>query len=826
MASNNNDAPNDETKVKVEEGGPSSAAGADGKPKDVSTAILDRKKSPNRLVVDEAINDENSVVSLHPKTMEELELFRGDTVLLKGKKRRDTVCIVLADESCEEPKVRMNKVVRSNLRVRLGDVISIHQCADVKYGKRVHILPLEDTIEGITGNLFETYLKPYFMEAYRPVRKGDLFLVRGGMRSVEFKVVETDPAEYCIVAPDTEIFCEGQPIAREDEERLDDVGYDDVGGFRKQLAQIRELVELPLRHPQLFQTIGVKPPKGILLYGPPGSGKTLIARAVANETGAFFFLINGPEIMSKLAGESESNLRKAFEEAEKNAPSIIFIDEIDSIAPKREKTQGEVERRIVSQLLTLMDGMKKRSHIIVMGATNRPNSIDPALRRFGRFDREIDIGVPDEVGRLEIVRIHTRNMKLSDEVDLEKVSKNTHGFVGSDLAALCTEAALQCIREKMDLIDLEDDTIDAEVLASMYVTNEHFEHALGTSNPSALRETVVEVPNVSWEDIGGLENVKRELQEVVQYPVEHPEKFEKFGMSPSKGVLFYGPPGCGKTLLAKAIASECQANFISVKGPELLTMWFGESEANVREIFDKARQSAPCVLFFDELDSIATQRGSSLGDAGGAGDRVLNQLLTEMDGMGAKKTVFIIGATNRPDIIDSALLRPGRLDQLIYIPLPDEGSRKQIFESVLRKSPVAPDVDFTALVKHTNGFSGADITEICQRACKYAIRESIERDIEKEKRLAENPDGMEEDEDEGPGLITKAHFEEAMKFARRSVSDVDIRKYQTFAQNLQQSRGFGSEFRFPDRPRSAAPNAQGAFANDAAAEDDPDDLYN
>ena len=320
-----------------------------------------------------------------------------------------------------------------------------------------------------------------------------------------------------------------------------------------------------------------------------GTGKTLMARAVANETGAFFFLINGPEIMSKMAGESESNLRKAFEEAEKNSPAIIFIDELDSIAPKREKTNGKVERRIVSQLLTLMDGMKKRSHIIVMGATNRPNSIDPALRRFGRFDREIDIGVPDEVGRLEIIRIHTRNMKLGDEVDLEKVSKNTHGFVGSDLAALCTEAALQCIREKMDLIDLEDETIDAEVLDKMYVTNEHFEHALGTSNPSALRETVVEVPNISWDDIGGLEPVKRELQEVVQYPVEHPEKFLKFGMQPSRGVLFYGPPGCGKTLLAKAIANECQANFISIKGPELLTMWFGESEANVRDIFDKAR---------------------------------------------------------------------------------------------------------------------------------------------------------------------------------------------------------------------------------------------
>ncbi|XLU30664.1 hypothetical protein S245_066730, partial [Arachis hypogaea] len=333
----------------------------------------------------------------------------------RGKKMRDTVCIALVDDTCEEPKIRMNKVVRWNLLVRLGDVVSVHQCPDVKYGKRVHILPIDDTIEGVTGNLFDAFLKPYFLEAYRPVRKGDLFLVRGGMRSVEFKVIETDPGEYCVVAPDTEIFCEGEPLKREDEERLDKVGYDDVGGVRKQMAQIRELVELPLRHPQLFKSIGVKPPKGILLYGPPGSGKTLIARAVANETGAFFFCINGPEIMSKLAGESESNLRKAFEEAEKNAPSIIFIDEIDSIAPKREKTHGEVERRIVSQLLTLMDGLKSHAHVIVIGATNRPNSIDPTLRRFGRFDREIDIGVLDEVGRLEVLHIHTKNMKLSDD---------------------------------------------------------------------------------------------------------------------------------------------------------------------------------------------------------------------------------------------------------------------------------------------------------------------------------------------------------------------------------------------------------------------------
>ncbi|RZC75482.1 hypothetical protein C5167_050971 [Papaver somniferum] len=801
----------------------SSSSSSKGTKKDFSTAILERKKAANRLVVDEAIEDDNSIVLMHPATMEKLQLFRGDTIMLKGKKRKDTICIVIADDTCEEPKIKLNKVVRSNLRVRLSDVVFVYQCPGVKYGTRVHVLPIDDTIEGVTGNLFDAYLRPYFMETYRPVRKGDVFLIRGGMRSVEFKVIETDPPEYCIVSPDTEIFCEGEPIRREDEDRLDEVGYDDVGGVRKQMAQIRELVELPLRHPQLFKSIGVKPPKGILLYGPPGTGKTLIARAVANETGAFFFLINGPEIMSKLAGESESNLRKAFEEAEKNAPSIIFIDEIDSIAPKRDKTNGEVERRIVSQLLTLMDGLKSRAHVIVMGATNRPNSIDPALRRFGRFDREIDIGVPDEVGRLEVLRIHTKNMKLSEDVELERISKDTHGYVGADLAALCTEAALQCIREKMDVIDLEDEEIDAEILNSMFITNEHLRTSLGASNPSALRETTVEVPNVTWEDIGGLDTVKRELQETVQYPVEHPEKFEKFGMSPSKGVLLYGPPGGGKTLLAKAIANECQANFISVKGPELLTMWFGESEANVREIFDKARQSSPCVLFFDELDSIATQRGSSVGDAGGAADRVLNQLLTEMDGMNEKKRVFIIGATNRPDIIDPALLRPGRLDQLIYIPLPDEASRVQIFKSCLRKSPVSQHVDLQVLAKHTEGFSGADITEICQRACKYAIREDIEKDIERQKKSNDKPDAMEEDgvENEVP-QITAAHFEESMKYARRSVNDGDIRKYQAFSQTLQQSRGFGGDFRFAN---TSSGGTNGAEPFSAAPAEEEDDLY-
>jgi len=767
---------------------------------DLATAILKKKDRPNRLIVEEAANDDNSVVALSQSKMDELELFRGDSVLIKGKKRKETVCIVLSDDTVSNERIRMNRVVRNNLRVRLGDVVSVSACSDIKYGKRIHVLPIDDTIEGLTGNWFEVYLKPYFLEAYRPIHKGDTFIVRGGMRAIEFKVIETDPSPFCIVAPDTVIHCEGEPVKREDEEdALNSIGYDDVGGCRKQLALIKEMVELPLRHPSLFKAIGVKPPRGILLYGPPGTGKTLMARAVANETGAFFFLINGPEIMSKLAGESESNLRKAFEEAEKNSPAIIFIDELDAIAPKREKTHGEVERRIVSQLLTLMDGLKQRSQTIVMAATNRPNSIDPALRRFGRFDREVDIGIPDAVGRMEILRIHTRNMKLGDDVDLEQVAAETHGHVGADLAALCSEAALQQIREKMDLIDLEDDTIDAEILDSLAVSMENFRFAMGKSTPSALRETVVEVPNVTWNDIGGLENVKRELQELVQYPVEHPEKFLQFGMQPSRGVLFYGPPGCGKTLLAKAIANECQANFISVKGPELLTMWFGESEANVRDIFDKARSAAPCVLFFDELDSIAKSRGGGGGDAGGAADRVINQVLTEMDGMGAKKNVFIIGATNRPDIIDPAILRPGRLDQLIYIPLPDEGSRTSILKSNLRKTPVAKSVDLNYISKVTKGFSGADLTEICQRAVKLAIRENIEAEIKRERARQAAGGAMEVDDgSDDVAEVSKKHFEEAMRFARRSVSDQDIRKYEMFSQTLQQSRGFGSNFRFPE----------------------------
>lgn len=747
-------------------------------------------KNPGKLFVEEPQNDDNSVCGMHENKLKELNVYNGDVVILRGKRRHKTLCIALRDNTVEEGKIAINRVVRKNLRVKLGDVATVIPANDVPNLKKIHVLPYADSIEGLTGDIATTFLKPYFKDANRPIYKGDTFVVRGTFKPVEFKVVATEPGDFGIVAPDCIMYTDGDPIDREAEESANEVGYEDVGGCRKQMALIREMIELPLRHPTLFKTLGVKPPRGVLLFGPPGSGKTLIARAVANETGAYFFLINGPEIMSKMAGESESNLRKAFEDAEANAPAIIFIDEIDSIAPKREKTNGEVEKRIVSQLLTLMDGLKSRGQVIVIGATNRPNTIDPALRRFGRFDREIDIGVPDEVGRMEILRIHSKNMKLDDDVDLSEIAKDTHGYVGADLAQLCSEAALQCIREKMDLIDIDSDTIDAAILESMAVTQDHFTHALANTNPSSLRETVVEVPNVKWEDIGGLEDVKKNLQEMILYPIEHPEKFHKFGMDPSKGVLFYGPPGCGKTLLAKAVANECSANFVSIKGPELLTMWFGESEANVREVFDKARASAPCVLFFDELDSIGTARGSSQGDAGGAGDRVMNQLLTEIDGVGVKKNLFFIGATNRPDILDEALLRPGRLDQLIYIPLPDQPSRFAILKANLRKSPISKDVDLNFVAQLTQGFSGADLTEICQRAAKAAIRDSIQADgrIKAMKEL--NPE-YEVQQDPVPEIGRK-HFEEALRFARRSVTQTDLTRYDNFRRKFEGNIGGNS----------------------------------
>ena len=581
----------------------------------------------------------HSVVGMTEEALEDMGLFEGDTVAIKGKRGKKTIASVAAvsasdisslvdgGKAGEGHPIGMSVDAMKNSGVRAGDSVTVVPAPDVKFGKAILILPYADSLAsaGISGNteearLFEDYIKPYFDGKFRTLHRGDSFTIDGPHGKLEFQCAEIDSVEVdddtaCTVVDETMIECDGDAIDRADHDDLEGAGYDMIGGASKHLAAVRELVELPLRHPELWRQLGINPPRGVLLTGPSGCGKTAMARAVAAETGAYFFVINGPEVISKRAGESETNLRRAFEDAEANAEdyngAIIFIDEIDSIAPRREKAGGEVEKRIVSQLLTLMDGMKPTSKVVVMAATNRPNVIEPALRRPGRFDRELDMGIPDEAGRLEILQIKTRDMRLGADVDLDVLARGTHGYVGADLQQLCMEAALECIRSKMGLIDFDKDRVDKSILDSILVEGKHFDHAMGIVHPSSLRESQVEVPDVHWNDVGGLEDVKRELHETVQYPVEHADKYIKFGMSPSKGVLFYGPPGCGKTLLAKAIANECGANFISIKGPELLTQWFGESEANVRELFDKARAASPCILMFDEMDSIAKTRGGA-----------------------------------------------------------------------------------------------------------------------------------------------------------------------------------------------------------------------
>jgi transitional endoplasmic reticulum ATPase len=806
---------------------PSAGAASKGEPK----AALPQRPA-HALTIEAGASDlDSSAAVVHPSKLADLGLMEGDIVRLKGKRDRETLCLIQTSKKVAKDAVLLPAVTRTNLMMSLGDTTKLYRCDNVKEATRLVVLPFSDSMGGLSAEeIHEELVVPHFHGAegesppYRPVQEGDLIRLRHGTRMVECKVVETEPPRRCVVSPETVLEAPEEELNRHEEEADDEQGYDDIGGCDKELAKIRELVELPMRHPKVFTSVGVRPPRGVLIYGPPGCGKTMIAKAVAVETGAYFFLINGPEVMSKMAGESEQKLRQAFEDCEKNSPAILFIDEIDAIAPRRDKAQGEVEKRIVSQLLTLMDGISPSSQVVVMAATNRPNAIEPALRRFGRFDLEINIPVPDVGGRLDILRIKTRDMSLRQEVDLETVAGDTQGYCGADLAQLAFEAAMLCVREKLPEMDLEAARLPRELMDSLTVGPEHIRKALQLTNPSSLRETAIEMPNVKWEDIGGLEDVKRELKETVQYPVQYADKFELFGMNAAKGVLFYGPPGCGKTLLAKAIANECQANFISVKGPELLTMWFGESEANVRDLFDKARQASPCVIFFDEMDSIAKARGGGGGGgASEAGDRVINQILTEIDGVGARKSVFIIGATNRPDILDPAIMRPGRLDQLIYIPLPDYESRLSIFRANLRKSPLSDTLDLEALANATDGFSGADITEVCQRACKLAIRGEIaDQEAAEAAAIAAGKDIPDQKID---GTLTKGHFDEAMKTARKSVSKTELARYLKFKKELSGGGNIKQVAAAAAAEEAAAANGGANAAASGASDAGDDELY-
>ncbi|PCN50067.1 AAA family ATPase [Candidatus Geothermarchaeota archaeon ex4572_27] len=687
------------------------------------------------------------IVRLDHKSMSALGLTPGDFVEVTGG--RSTVAIAWPAYPEDEGLgiIRMDGTLRQNAKVSLGDEVAVRR-AHVSPAARVVLAPTEPYRFSPD---FNVYVKNQLLG--KPLVRGDAVDVPVLGMALRLIVSSTQPAGAVQVVEGTEVVVREEPV-KEVELAVPRVTYEDIGDLEDAKARIREMIELPLRHPELFKHLGIEPPKGVLLYGPPGCGKTLLAKAVANESGANFISINGPEIMSKFYGESEQRLREIFKEAEENAPSIIFIDEIDAIAPKREEVTGEVERRVVAQLLALMDGLKSRGQVIVIGATNRPEAVDPALRRPGRFDREIAIGVPDRRGRKEILQIHTRGMPLAEDVDLDELADVTHGFTGADLAALCREAAMNALRKFLPQIDLKTGTIPGEVLQKLKVARQDFLDALREVQPSALREVYVEVPEVHWEDIGGLADVKQQLIEAVEWPLKHPEFFEQMGIRPPKGILLYGPPGTGKTLLAKAVATESEANFISVKGPEVLSKWVGESERAIREIFRKARQVAPCVVFFDEIDAIAPARGMRYGDSG-VTERIVNQLLTELDGITTLKNVVVLAATNRPDMLDTALIRPGRFDRLIYVPPPDKQARLEIFKVHTRRMPLAEDVDLEELAARTEGYTGADIEAVCREAAMITLRREGK-----------------------PAKVTMRDFEQALKIVSPSVTPEDIKRYE------------------------------------------------
>jgi transitional endoplasmic reticulum ATPase len=722
------------------------------------------------------------LAAIDRQAAEELGLEGGDFIRLKGQ-NGSTIARVWPGypEDHGSGVVRIDGRLRQQANVGIDDRVEVEK-ADVKPASRVTVaLPQNLRIGGNIG----TYIRDKL--AGQPVTKGQTIQLPLGFgfmtssnQTVPLRVASTQPSGTVVVSDSTDVQISQKPAEqiRETSTGGDEgptITYEDIGGLDRELEQVREMIELPMRHPELFSRLGIEPPKGVLLHGPPGTGKTLIAKAVANEIDASFHTISGPEIMSKYYGESEEQLREVFEEAEEDAPAIVFMDELDSIAPKREETSGDVERRVVAQLLSLMDGLDERGQVVVIGATNRVDAIDPALRRGGRFDREIEIGVPDREGRKEILQVHTRNMPLADGVDLDEFADNTHGFVGADLESLAKESAMNALRRIRPELDLEAEEIDAEVLERLQVTLDDFKDALKGIEPSALREVFVEVPDVTWNDVGGLEDTKERLRETIQWPLEYPEVFTQLDMEAAKGVMLYGPPGTGKTLLAKAVANEADSNFISIKGPELLNKYVGESEKGVREIFKKARGNAPTVVFFDEIDSIATERGRNSGDSG-VSERVVSQLLTELDGLEALEDVVVIATSNRPDLIDSALLRPGRLDRHVHVPVPDEAARRAIFDVHTRNKPLADDVDLDALARKTEGYVGADIEAVAREAAMTASREFI-HSVSRE----------EVGESVGNVRITMDHFEQALEEVTPSVTQETRRRYEEIEERFQKS---------------------------------------
>jgi transitional endoplasmic reticulum ATPase len=740
--------------------------------KDVQPTNFDVKKNKSiSLKVAEAEQRDvgRKIARVDPTVAERLNIATGDALEIASLGKTTTVLNWPARETDKNKGlIRIDGYARNKLDVGINDSVELKK-VESKDAKSITLAPTEPLRIVGAEDYLSDYLNGHLMT------KGDTIPISVMGQRIDLVVISTIPSGPVIITDSTKITVSeesAKAVQISKEGGAPSITYEDIGGIRNEVARVREMIELPLRHPELFKRLGVEAPKGVLLHGPPGTGKTLLAKAVANETNASFYTIGGPEIMSKYYGESEEKLRNIFEQAEKNAPSIIFIDEIDSIAPKRDEVSGEVERRVVAQLLSLMDGMSSRGKVVVIGATNRVNAVDPALRRPGRFDREIELGVPDRDGRLEILQIHARGMPLAKDVDLEKLADISHGFVGADLQALSKEAAMRALRRVLPQIDLSSESIPSETLKKIIVTMQDFTGVIKEMEPSAMREVFVEIPNVKWDDIGGLPDIKEELQEAVEWPLKYQGLFTFVDAAPPKGILLYGPPGTGKTLMAKAAANESEANFISIKGPELLSKWVGESEKGIREVFRKARQAAPCLIFFDEIDAIAPTRGGGFGDSN-VTERVISQLLTELDGLEILTNVVVIAATNRPDIIDPALLRPGRFDRLLYVSQPDRESRLQILKIHTKSKPLSEDVSLEQLADLSEGYTGADISSMSSAAVMLALR----------KHILKYPDP---DEAEKHAKELKLHlqeFEEAMKKIR-PLSSQELTMYKRISEEF------------------------------------------